>query len=129
MFLRRHRWIVPYALLTPGLLWLAAFYVWPAVQMFVSSFWSGSVERGFTFSLENWTTYPDALDRYSTQFQRSVLYAGAATILTFMIASPPGLRDRVPRRAAEEPPAVPRRRAVLHQLPAPDDQLEDHPRR
>lgn len=88
MFLRRHRWIVPYALLTPGLLWLAAFYVWPAVQMFVSSFWSGSVERGFTFSLENWTTYPDALDRYSTQFQRSVLYAGAATILTFMIAYP-----------------------------------------
>ena len=87
-FLRRHRWIVPYALLTPGLLWLAVFYVWPAFQMFISSFWTGSVERGFTFSFDNWTTYPAALERYTVQFERSILYAGAATILTFMIAYP-----------------------------------------
>jgi spermidine/putrescine transport system permease protein len=87
-FLRRHRAAVPYLLLAPGLLWLALFYVWPALQMFISSFWSGSLERGFSFSLSNWTTYPDALGRYSEQFGRSLLYAGAATVLTFLIAYP-----------------------------------------
>ena len=87
-FLRRHKAAIPYLLLTPGLLYLAAFYVYPVIQMVISSFWSGSLERGFTFSLSNWTTYPDAIDRYSVQFGRSLLYASAATILTFLIAYP-----------------------------------------
>jgi spermidine/putrescine transport system permease protein len=87
-FLRRHRTVVPYLLLAPGLLWLAIFFVYPAFQMFISSFWTGSIERGFAFSLDNWTTYPNALSRYSTQLERSILYAGAATILTFLVAYP-----------------------------------------
>jgi spermidine/putrescine transport system permease protein len=87
-FLHRHRGSIPYLLLAPGLLWLAVFYVYPAFQMFITSFWSGSVETGFTFSLSNWTTYPEALDRYSEQFGRSLLYAGAATVMTFLIAYP-----------------------------------------
>ncbi len=29
------RTIAPYALLLPGLLWLAIFYVYPAIQMFL----------------------------------------------------------------------------------------------
>lgn len=87
-FLHRNRWAIPYLLLAPGILWLAIFYVYPAFQMFISSFWSGTLETGFTFSLSNWTTYTDALDRYSSQFGRSLLYAGAATILTFLIAYP-----------------------------------------
>ncbi|MEX2183968.1 MAG: ABC transporter permease, partial [Chloroflexota bacterium] len=87
-FLHRHRGSIPYLLLAPGLLWLAVFYVYPAFQMFITSFWTGSLETGFTFSLENWTTYPEALDRYSEQFGRSLLYAGAATILTLLIAYP-----------------------------------------
>lgn len=87
-FLTRHRSLVPYLLLAPGLLWLAVFYVYPAFQMFMSSFWSGTLETGFHFSLENWRTYPIALERYSEQFGRSIVYAGAATILTFLIAYP-----------------------------------------
>jgi spermidine/putrescine transport system permease protein len=87
-FLRRHRTAIPYLLLAPGIIWLALFYVYPVIQMVISSFWSGTLERGFTFSLENWRTYPEALDRYSTQFGRSLLYASAATILTFLIAYP-----------------------------------------
>lgn len=87
-FLHRHRGSIPYLLLAPGLLWLAVFYVYPAFQMFITSFWTGSLETGFSFSLENWTTYPAALDRYSEQFGRSLLYAGAATILTLLIAYP-----------------------------------------
>ncbi len=87
-FVRRHRAAVPYLLLAPGLLWLAIFYVYPAIQMFISSFWTGTLEQGFEFSLSNWTTYPEALDRYSEQFGRSLLYAAAATVLTFLIAYP-----------------------------------------
>jgi ABC-type sugar transport system permease subunit len=42
-FLRRYRSAVPYLLLAPGLLWLAIFYVYPSFQMFITSFWSGSL--------------------------------------------------------------------------------------
>jgi spermidine/putrescine transport system permease protein len=87
-WLKRHRWVVPYALLAPGVLWLVLFYVYPGIQMFISSFWSGTLETGFTFSLSNWTNYPEALSASSEQFVRSILYAGAATILTFLIAYP-----------------------------------------
>ncbi len=87
-FVRRHRAAVPYLLLAPGLLWLAIFYVYPAIQMFISSFWTGYARAGLRFSLSNWTTYPEALDRYSEQFGRSLLYAAAATVLTFLIAYP-----------------------------------------
>jgi spermidine/putrescine transport system permease protein len=87
-FLHRHRTVIPYLLLAPGLLWLAVFYVYPAFQMFITSFWSGTLETGFTFSLSNWTTYPEALDRYSEQFLRSILYSATATLLTFLIAYP-----------------------------------------
>jgi spermidine/putrescine transport system permease protein len=86
--LRRYPILTPALLLAPGILWLAIFYVYPAFQMFLSSFWSGSLEKGFTFSLSNWTTYPNGFTRYTEQFGRSVVYAGAATILTFLIAYP-----------------------------------------
>jgi spermidine/putrescine transport system permease protein len=86
--LQRRRGLIPLLLLAPGVLWLGVFYVYPAFQMFLSSFWTGSLEKGFTFSLSNWTTYPEAISRYQEQFVRSILYAGAATILTFLIAYP-----------------------------------------
>jgi len=84
---RYGRW-VPYLLLAPGILWLIVFYVYPSLQILIASFWSGTLETGFTFSLSNWTTYPEALDRYQDQFLRSILYAGSATILTLLIAYP-----------------------------------------
>ncbi|HEY7590650.1 MAG TPA: hypothetical protein VH723_06635, partial [Candidatus Limnocylindrales bacterium] len=87
-FLRRNRGLVPYLLLGPGALWLLLFYAYPAVQMFVSSFWSGSLERGYEFSLSNLSNYGDALGRFQPQFVRSVLYGGASTILTLAIAYP-----------------------------------------
>ncbi len=86
--LRRYRFIVPYLLLTPGLIWLAIFYVYPSVQMFISSFWSGSLERGFTFSLSNVHNYTDALSRYQDQIVRSIFFAAAATVATFLISFP-----------------------------------------
>jgi len=86
--LRRYRFLVPYLLLAPGLLWLAVYYVYPAVQMFIASFWSGSLAQGYTFSFENWTNYTEALDRYSEQIVRSIVFAGLATLLTFAISFP-----------------------------------------
>jgi spermidine/putrescine transport system permease protein len=86
--LRRYRFLVPYLLLAPGLLWLAIYYVYPAIQMFIASFWSGSLSEGYTFSFSNWTNYTEALDRYSEQFIRSIVYAALATLLTFAISFP-----------------------------------------
>jgi spermidine/putrescine transport system permease protein len=87
-WLKRHTWIAPYALLLPGLLWLLVFYVYPAFQMFLASFWTGSLERGFTFSLDNYTNYTEAIDQFAPFYGRSIVYAAAATLLTFLIAYP-----------------------------------------
>ncbi len=86
--MRRYRGLVPFLLLAPGVLWLVVFYVYPGFQMFISSFWSGSLEQGFTFSLSNWTNYPDSISQFSTQYLRSIAYAVAATVLTFLISYP-----------------------------------------
>ncbi|HET9519761.1 MAG TPA: ABC transporter permease [Candidatus Limnocylindrales bacterium] len=82
------RRLTPYLLLAPGMLWLTIFYIYPSIQMFISSFWSGTLETGFAFSFDNWTTYTDALARYEPQFVRSLVYGGAATIICFLIAYP-----------------------------------------
>ena len=85
---QRIRRLTPYLLLAPGILWLLVFYVYPSIQMFISSFWSGSLEQGYTVSLSNWTTYTDAIERYQEQFLRSLVYGAAATIICFLLAYP-----------------------------------------
>lgn len=85
------QWLIrltPYLLLAPGMLWLLVFYAYPSIQMFISSFWSGTLETGFSVSLDNWTTYRDALERYGPQFGRSIVYGAAATTICFLIAYP-----------------------------------------
>ena len=88
VWLKRHSWIVPYALLLPGILWLLLFYVVPAFQMFISSFWSGSLETGFTFSFDNYTNYTNALNQFAPFYGRSFIYGGLATLLTFLLGFP-----------------------------------------
>lgn len=80
--------LTPYLLLAPGILWLLVFYVYPSIQMFISSLWSGTLETGYTVSLANWTTYTAAIDRYGPQFGRSIVYGAAATVVCFLIAYP-----------------------------------------
>ena len=87
-FLKRHPWVTPLALLAPGILWLLVFYVYPAFQMFLASFWSGSLEKGFDFSLSNWVNYPNAISQFAPFYLRSIVYAAAATTTTFLIAYP-----------------------------------------
>jgi len=86
--IRRHPALVPLLLLFPGLVWLVSFYLAPNIQMFASSFWSGTLESGFSFSFSNWTNYTDALGKYQQQYARSIQYGFAATLICFAIAFP-----------------------------------------
>lgn len=87
MKLRRR--LLPYLLILPGGLWLALFYVGPAVQLAATSLYdpAGSLTTGYdmTWSFGN---YPAALSAYSVHFGRSLLYAGAATVLGVLLGYP-----------------------------------------
>ncbi len=78
---------LPYLLLAPGMLWLAVFYVLPAIQMFTYSISTGSVETGYTIDLSG-GAYITAITEFSKQFINSIVYGGIATILTIMIGFP-----------------------------------------
>jgi spermidine/putrescine transport system permease protein len=78
---------LPYLLLAPGMIWLAVFYVLPAIQMFTYSISTGSVEEGYTIDLSG-AAYITALTEFSKQFINSILYGGIATILTLVIGFP-----------------------------------------
>jgi spermidine/putrescine transport system permease protein len=78
---------VPYLLLAPGLLWLVIFYVIPAIQMFTYSISEGTLETGFsmTFTAD---AYAKAIGQFGKQFLNSILFGGAATLLTLAIGFP-----------------------------------------
>jgi spermidine/putrescine transport system permease protein len=78
---------LPYLLLGPGLIYLAVFYVVPAIQMFTYSISTGNLETGYTIT---WSldAYAEGLERYGKQFLNSILYGGAATLLTLAIGFP-----------------------------------------
>ena len=81
------RTIAPYALLLPGLLWLAVFFVYPAIQMFLVSLWTGTIQTGFQQTW-NWGIYPEAFSEYWPWIGRSIVYGGLATILAFSLGFP-----------------------------------------
>jgi len=76
-----------YLLLAPGLLYLAVFYALPTIQMFLVSLWTGSMQQGYEQTW-NLAIYPDAFGKYAEEFLRSLLYGGAATLLTFALGFP-----------------------------------------
>jgi spermidine/putrescine transport system permease protein len=77
----------PYLLLAPGLIWLLYFFIWPAVQMFLMSISSGTLDNGFhvTGTLK---PYTDALTKFPTQWGNSLLYGAISTSLDFLIGFP-----------------------------------------
>ncbi|WP_445150876.1 ABC transporter permease [Baekduia sp. Peel2402] len=85
--LRTRRSLLPYLFLGPGLLWLIVFYAIPLVNQLGVSLMTGNPEQGYTLQW-HWATYSDAISDYSTQFGRSILYAGIATVLCVIIAFP-----------------------------------------
>ncbi|HSL77139.1 MAG TPA: ABC transporter permease [Candidatus Limnocylindrales bacterium] len=83
----RLRAAAPYLLLLPGLLWLVLFYVYPALQMFLTSLWTGNIDSGYTQTW-NWGIYPEAISEYWPWLARSIVYGGLATILAFSLGFP-----------------------------------------
>jgi spermidine/putrescine transport system permease protein len=77
----------PYILLAPGILWLLVFFILPAIQMFLTSVSTGSIDEGFklTFSTK---AYETAFKSFPRQFGNSLLFGGLATIFTFLIGFP-----------------------------------------
>jgi spermidine/putrescine transport system permease protein len=87
-----HSW-TPYALLTPGMLWLAVFFLVPTVMLVYMSLSTGTAFTGDgTFSF-NWqfSNYTDAVSEYVIDepiFQKSLIYALIATVLCLAVAYP-----------------------------------------
>jgi spermidine/putrescine transport system permease protein len=77
----------PYLLLLPGALWLGVFFVAPIVFLGSQSLQTGSMEQGYSLTWHV-QTYVDVVERYHEQLLRSLLYAGAATLLALLIAYP-----------------------------------------
>ncbi len=86
------RW-TPYALLAPGMLWLAVFFLIPTVMLLYMSLSSGTAFSGdgtFTFDWQ-FSNYADAWTQYIYQkpiFQKSLIYALIATVLCLIVAYP-----------------------------------------
>jgi spermidine/putrescine transport system permease protein len=79
--------LAPYALLIPGLLWLLYFFVWPVFQMLLMSLSSGTLDSGFRLTFTT-KAYVTALTTFPTQWGNSLLYAGIATLIDFLIGFP-----------------------------------------
>ena len=87
----RHRWLIPYLLLLPGLLWLALFFVLPNIQMFLMSLSTKGAGSGLTQQYEfTWafSNYADALTDFPDQFANSLIYGGLATLFCLLIGYP-----------------------------------------
>jgi spermidine/putrescine transport system permease protein len=78
---------LPYLLLLPGLGWLVLFFALPLAYMLFESLKSGSPDTGFLFDW-NFSNYSDAISTFDKQFLRSFEYAGAATLVCFLIGYP-----------------------------------------
>ena len=82
----RRNW-VPYALLAPGLLWLAVFFAAPRVTLFSQSLQEGNVYDGYAFT-GNIAIYAEALQKYWPHLLRSIGYSAAATAIALLLAYP-----------------------------------------
>jgi spermidine/putrescine transport system permease protein len=87
MSLATRRRLLPWLFLGPGLLWLLIFFLYPLLNQFAVSLMSGNPEAGYNLTWE-FHNYTDAISDYKTQFGRSILYAGVATILCLVISFP-----------------------------------------
>jgi len=85
--MRLSRRAAPYLLLAPGLLWLLAFYIYPAIQMFFVSLSTGNLDVGYQVTY-NWQIYRQGFEEYLPWIGRSVAYGGLATILAFVLGFP-----------------------------------------
>src|SRR5262249_34941750 len=81
------RALAPYALLAPGILFLAVFFVVPLGFLAYPSLQSGNFDVGYAFTWA-WGNYSAAIRNYRDQFIRSLEYAGVATLLALVLSYP-----------------------------------------
>jgi spermidine/putrescine transport system permease protein len=76
-------------LLIPGMLWLAAFFMFPTIQLFFTSLYdpSGSFTLGYSMTW-HFANYLDAVRDTWNLFARSFAYAGIATLVCLMLGYP-----------------------------------------
>ena len=86
-FVHRHKGLVPYLLLLPGLGFLALFFVVPAYYLAHTSLQTGSLDAGYAFTWA-WENYTDAISTYHEQLTRSLVYAGIATAIALAVSYP-----------------------------------------
>jgi spermidine/putrescine transport system permease protein len=86
---KRRAGFVPYALLSPGMIWLILFFLVPLATLLRTSL--STKPNRFTPDVEftwEWSNYTSSISDYSEQFIRSFIYAGAATVLCVAIGYP-----------------------------------------
>jgi spermidine/putrescine transport system permease protein len=87
-FIHRHKGLIPYLLLAPGLAWLALFFVVPLGFLGHQSL---EVQNPIDFSNTfkwAWHNYWDAISGYHSQLLRSFEYAAIATALALVVSYP-----------------------------------------
>jgi len=86
-FLHRHKGLIPYLLLLPGLAFLAVFFLVPTYYLANTSLQSGDLFSGYAFTWA-WSNYSDAITTYQAQFLRSLEYAALATVIALLVSYP-----------------------------------------
>lgn len=86
---KRRASFVPYALLTPGMLWLLLFFLVPLTTLARMSLSTKKSRFDFNPAFDwNFANFSDSISTYSDQFVRSFGYAGVATVLCILIGYP-----------------------------------------
>ncbi|HET9545091.1 MAG TPA: ABC transporter permease [Gaiellaceae bacterium] len=86
-FIHRHKGLVPYLLLLPGIAFLAVFFLVPIYYLANTSLQSGDIFSGYVFTWA-WENYSNAISTYHPQLLRSFQYAGIATIVALLVSYP-----------------------------------------
>jgi spermidine/putrescine transport system permease protein len=81
------RGAVPYLLLLPGIGWLLLFYIYPAIQLFLVSLWTGNITDGWQQTW-NFGIYAEGFQEDGPWIARSAAYGGLATLLAFILGYP-----------------------------------------
>jgi spermidine/putrescine transport system permease protein len=86
---RRRGGLVALALLTPGLAYLALFFLVPFVSLLLTSFGVNDTAQygGFYYGFE-WQNYVDVIAQYWPQFLRSFWFALIATVCALLVSYP-----------------------------------------
>src|SRR5919197_3237106 len=84
---QRHRGLLPYMLLAPGLAWLVVFFAVPLYYMARTSLEQGTIFTGYDFAW-HFQTYTDAISNYKDQLIRSFEYAAASTVIALAVGYP-----------------------------------------